>query len=80
MQAIDWEDRDLLEEIAELKLDTAQLQFALEQSEKVVNELAVLVNRLARSLRKESPDNEILAKAMDYLKRNGLEGSPLRDV
>lgn len=44
------------------------------------DELAALVRRLAHSLRKASPDNELADKALDYLKRNGLTGSILRDA
>lgn len=44
------------------------------------DELAALVRRLAHSLRKAAPDNELPDKALDYLKRNGLTGSILRDV
>ena len=58
--------------------DNAQLQYALEQSETIVDDLAQLVMRLAHALRKAEPDNELSDKALDYLKRNGLTGSILR--
>jgi len=47
--------------------------------EKVVEDLAILVRRLARNLGKLQPDNELSIKAMDYLIRNDLAGSPLRE-
>ncbi len=45
-----------------------------------VDELAALVRQLVRSLRKHSPDNETARKAMDYLRRHELQGSPLRGL
>lgn len=47
--------------------------------ERVTDDLAALVRRLAHSLRKASPDNDLSSKALDYLTRTGLQGSPLRD-
>lgn len=46
----------------------------------VVEDLRMLVSRLAKALRKAAPDNELPGKALDYLIRNGLVGSPLRKV
>lgn len=48
--------------------------------ERVTDDLAALVRRLAHALRKAEPDNELSDKALDYLKRNGLTGSILRDA
>lgn len=45
-----------------------------------VDDLSTLVSRLARSLRQAAPDNDLSAKAVDYLRRHGLTGSPLRGV
>lgn len=45
----------------------------------VVDDLRTLVARLAQSLRKAAPGNELAEKAVDYLRRHGLQGSPLRD-
>ncbi|WP_244792733.1 MULTISPECIES: hypothetical protein [Caballeronia] len=39
----------------------------------------MLVQRLVRALNKASPDNDLGAKALDYLVRKGLAGSILRD-
>ena len=44
----------------------------------VVDDLSALVARLARALRKAAPGNDLSDKAVDYLRRNGLQGSPLR--
>lgn len=63
-----------------LRIDNAQLQYALEQSETIVDDLAQLVMRLVHQLRKAEPDNELSDKALDYLKLNGLTGSILRDA
>mgnify|MGYP001567229262 CR=1 FL=1 len=45
-----------------------------------LDDLAALVRRLAHSLRKAAPDNDLPEKALDYLLRKGLQGSPLRKV
>jgi len=44
-----------------------------------VDDLAALVRRLVHSLSKAAPDHDLPAKAVDYLQRKGLQGSPLRD-
>lgn len=49
-----------------------------ERLSRQVTDLAMLVTRLARALHKASPLNTLPDKAMDYLKRQGLLGSPLR--
>lgn len=43
-----------------------------------VEDMAAVIRQLVRSLRKAAPDNEVAKRAMDYLKKHGLEGSPLR--
>lgn len=43
-----------------------------------VDEMAMLIKQLVQLLRKAAPGNETAARAMDYLKRNDLLGSPLR--
>lgn len=50
-----------------------------EIQEKIVDDLAELVKRLAQSLRKAAPDNDLPEKALDYLKRKEICGSPLRE-
>ncbi|MBK8772271.1 MAG: hypothetical protein IPM06_17865 [Rhizobiales bacterium] len=45
-----------------------------------VGGLAMLVAKLARSLRKAAPDHDLPAMAMDYLRREELCGSPLRET
>lgn len=48
--------------------------------ERVADDLSALVQRLARALRKAAPDNDLPEKALDYLRRKNLQGSPLRDA
>ena len=43
-----------------------------------VDDLVALVARLARSLRKAAPADALADRAMDYLRRKGLNPSPLR--
>lgn len=42
------------------------------------DDLIALVTELVQALRKAAPDNDLAGHALDYLKRNGLQGSPLR--
>ena len=49
----------------------------LQESNQAVEDLAMLVRRLARKVELNNPD--LAGKAMDYLNRKGLQGSPLRD-
>jgi len=44
----------------------------------VNKDLAMLVNRLSRALKAVDPKSELPAQALDFLKRQGLEGSVLR--
>ena len=46
----------------------------------MAGDLAMLVARLARKLLKAAPADELPVQALDYLNRNGLKGSPLREV
>lgn len=43
-----------------------------------VDDMAAVIRQLVHSLRKAAPDNEVATRAMAYLKKHGLEGSPLR--
>ena len=44
-----------------------------------VGDLSMLVRQLVQALRKSAPDHALPDKAMDYLKRKGLQGSPMRN-
>ncbi len=50
------------------------------QAEIKIADLAILVNRLAHALQKIKPSHPLIDDAKQYLKRNDLEGSPLRDL
>ena len=56
--------------------ERAQQDYA--KLEREADDLVALVQRLARELRKAAPDHVFPAAALDYLKRKGLQGSPLR--
>lgn len=56
--------------------ERAQKEYA--EIEKVADDLATLVRHLVRYIQKTAPDKELTDKALDYLKRKGLQGSPLR--
>lgn len=57
---------------------TAQPTPAPLTNDQRVDDLAALVGRLVRALKKAAPEHELPAQAMDYLKRKDLLGSPLR--
>jgi hypothetical protein len=44
----------------------------------LVGDLSMLVRQLVHSLKKAKPDSDLAARAVDYLQRKGLAGSPLR--
>ena len=48
--------------------------------EAVADDLAALVRRLAHALDKPSGNTLLARQAMDYLRRIGLSGSPLRET
>lgn len=45
-----------------------------------LDDLAMIVRRLVRRLRRHEPDSALARTAVDYLRRKGLQGSPLRDA
>lgn len=51
-----------------------------EELQRNVGDLAMLVAQLVRALRKAAPEHELPARALDYLQREGLCGSPLRET
>lgn len=50
-----------------------------EQKNQQVDEMATLIRRLVRSMKKANCDSKLQNQALDYLKRNGFEGSVLRE-
>lgn len=58
--------------------ERAQKDYA--ELEREADDLAALVARLAHALRKAAPGNDLPEKAMDYLRRKGLQGSPMRET
>lgn len=67
---------------AELMIQVEELEAeneALRSSSSCVDDLSALVRQLVHRLRKASTDNDLLEKALDYLRRKGLQGSPLRN-
>lgn len=44
----------------------------------MVGDLVMLVRKLVHALRKAAPDHGMPDRAVDYLVRHGLQGSPLR--
>jgi len=45
-----------------------------------LDDMATLIRRLVRGLRKAAPSNDLADKAMDYLKRMGLDADVMRAV
>lgn len=48
--------------------------------DQVVDDLSMLVRRLVRALKKASPNSDLPAQSMDYLRRKGLAGNVLRSA
>lgn len=48
-------------------------------TDQTVDDCAALIRQLVHALRKASPTSDLASRAMDYLKRKGLQGSPLRE-
>lgn len=81
---------DLKSEISDLKTGyeayervNAELRAeyeALRNSSSCVDDLSAIVRKLVHQLRKAAPDNDLPEKALDYLKRKGLQGSPMREI
>ena len=57
-----------------------QVQKDYMELDKIAGDLAILVVRLARALRKATPDNELPGKAMVYLNKHDFSCEPLREV
>lgn len=51
---------------------------AAKNAQRQVDDLAALVRHLVYALKKAQPDSDLAKRAQDYLRRQGLEGSPLR--
>ncbi|SIO50717.1 hypothetical protein SAMN05444172_2599 [Burkholderia sp. GAS332] len=72
--------RTLRARITELEAQTGSPQHAEVPADAgTVDDLRMLVSRLARSLRLAKPDNALSEEALGYLKRKELTGSILRD-
>ena len=66
---------------SELKVEKAWSAFNVEMVmgyRKQVDEMATLIRKLVRCVRKSQPDNDIAKRSMDYLERHGLNGTTLR--
>jgi hypothetical protein len=66
------EDEDLRELVERHRYDTPA------RKGNQVDDLAALVRQLVYSLKKAKPDSDLVKRAMDYLVRQELQGSPLR--
>ena len=42
------------------------------------DDLAMLVRQLTHALKRHDPDHSLSVRALDYLRRQGLQGNPLR--
>jgi len=63
---------------AQLRLH--EIETAPERNTRLVADLAMLVRQLAVALRRATPGDKLADKAVDYLVRNNLQGSALREV
>ena len=46
--------------------------------EKAMDEMAMMIRKLVRALRKAAPEHDLPQKTLDYLKRKGLQGRVFR--
>lgn len=46
--------------------------------EKAMDEMAMMIRKLAQALRKAAPEHDLPQKTLDYLKRKGLQGRVFR--
>lgn len=44
-----------------------------------VDDLTMLIRQLAHALKRANPNSQLPARAADYLRRKGLQGSPFRE-
>lgn len=79
----DWKLREAMHSVdawqASLEGRTTS-QTATKAEPPTIADLAMLVGRLVHQLGKHEPDNPVLQKAMDYLRRKDLAGSVLREI
>ena len=46
--------------------------------EKAMDEMAMMIRKLVRALRKAAPEHDLPQQALDYLTRKGLQGRVFR--
>lgn len=66
------------EDVYRLSCELAQRTGEVRELAGVVDDLSALTKQFVQRLRKGAPDSDLPEKAMDYLRRKGLQGSPLR--
>lgn len=64
--------------IYSLSCNLAQRTGEVRELAEVVDDLSALTKRFVQRLRKAAPGNDLPDQALDYLKRKGLLGSPMR--
>lgn len=67
----------LLDALDALRVDAER---ARKTSVPSVDDMAALIRQLAHSLRSARPSHDLPARALDYLKRHGLQGTVLREA
>ncbi|AMW64508.1 hypothetical protein QIT80_gp48 (endogenous virus) [Pseudomonas phage phiAH14a] len=67
------------QEIYSLSCALAQRTGEVRELAAIVDDLCALTKQFAQSLRKAAPGNDLPEKALDYLRRKGLQGSPMRN-
>lgn len=59
-------------------VDGEKAAIQLNELDRKLDDCGALIRQLVHKLSKAAPDNDLAAKALDFLKRKGLQGSPLR--
>lgn len=81
-EAAKWKNESVSDSqtIYSLSCNLAQRTGEVRELAGVVDDLAALTKKFVQRLSKAAPDNDLPAKAMDYLGRKGLQGSAMREI
>jgi predicted RNase H-like nuclease (RuvC/YqgF family) len=81
-EAAKWKNESVSDSqtIYSLSCNLAQRTGEVRELADVVDDLSALTKRFVQRLRKAAPGNDLPEKALDYLKRKGLQGSTMREI
>ena len=68
----------LVEQLRKLSAENQSPRDCIDEAADVIENLTALINRLCRQLNRVVPNNDVTAKAAEYMHRNNLLGTSLR--